>query len=672
MSKTILVLMVLLCIISGILAQAEAGAHALTGIVKDNNGKALSDVTISVVQSLKTLREVKSGPDGRFAVENLKQGEYELQVSHPGYQVLVKKVSYTPGMKTEVELILTLVISEELGTHKLDAEAYKAALAQIGNINQTTIAKGEVERDRVGSGIVPMAAMPDMIGSDLHVRGGRAEGVFIPPIRQPHAPWNTEEYSSLTRNIFHSPLTEPLSTFSIDVDTAFYSQLRAMINDKRLPSPNSVRIEELINYFDYDYPEPARGKDFTVFTELGKNPWNEERQLLHIGIKGRKIDMSDAPPSNLVFLIDVSGSMRDQNKLPLVKESMKLLARQMRPQDRIAIAVYAGSAGLVLPSSDGNQSRDIIAALDRLQAGGSTAGGAGIQLAYTTAESNFIKNGNNRVILCTDGDFNVGVSSTADLTRMIEEYRKKGIFLSILGFGMGNYKDNRMEELSNKGNGNYAYIDGLREAKKVLVDQMAGTLYTIAKDVKLQIEFNPAYVKAYRLIGYENRMLNTEDFIDDTKDAGELGAGHTVTAIYEIIPRGSDEKIAEVDDLKYQRTTISGKGFSELATVKLRYKKPDKDISTPLDVPVHSNPLTPDKCSENFNWAAAVAGFGMLLSDGAELGDLDWRIVQNLARKSVGKDSEGWRTEFIQMIRAAAELDSMHEDRSRTESDYCE
>ncbi|HQQ67759.1 MAG TPA: VWA domain-containing protein [Candidatus Cloacimonadota bacterium] len=514
--------------------------------------------------------------------------------------------------------------------------------------------------------------MPDMIGSDLHVRGGRAEGVFIPPIRQPHAPWNTEEYSSLTRNIFHSPLTEPLSTFSIDVDTAFYSQLRSMINDKRLPSPNSVRIEELINYFDYDYPEPARGKDFTVFTELGKNPWNEERQLLHIGIKGRKIDMSDAPPSNLVFLIDVSGSMRDQNKLPLVKESMKLLARQMRPQDRIAIAVYAGSAGLVLPSSDGNQSRDIIAALDRLQAGGSTAGGAGIQLAYTTAESNFIKNGNNRVILCTDGDFNVGVSSTADLTRMIEEYRKKGIFLSILGFGMGNYKDNRMEELSNKGNGNYAYIDGIREAKKVLVDQMAGTLYTIAKDVKLQIEFNPAYVKAYRLIGYENRMLNTEDFIDDTKDAGELGAGHTVTAIYEIIPRGSDEKIAEVDDLKYQRTTISGKGFSELATVKLRYKKPDKDISTPLDVPVHSNPLTPDKCSENFNWAAAVAGFGMLLSDGAELGDLDWRIVQNLARKSVGKDSEGWRTEFIQMIRAAAELDSMHEDRSRTESDYCE
>jgi Ca-activated chloride channel family protein len=663
--KKIFVLMVLLSIISGILAQGKTGAHALTGIVKDSDGKALSGVTISVVQALKTVAEVTSGKDGRFAVENLKKGEYELHVSHPGYGVLVKKVSYTPGEKTEYELILTFIVSENLGSVELDVGAYQAALEQMGSIKSQTIPQVNVSHDRAGSDDQPMSFLP--YGSV-----GHSEGVFIPPVRQPHAPWNTEEYSSLTRNIFHSPLTEPLSTFSIDVDTAFYSQLRSMINSRRLPSPNSVRIEELINYFDYDYPEPAKGKDFTVFTELGKNPWNEERQLMHIGIKGRKIDMRDAPPSNLVFLIDVSGSMRDHNKLPLVKESMKLLAKQMRPQDRIAIAVYAGSAGLVLPSADGNQSRDIIAALDRLQAGGSTAGGAGIQLAYRTAESNFIKNGNNRVILCTDGDFNVGVSSTADLTKMIEEYRTKGIFLSILGFGMGNYKDNRMEELSNKGNGNYAYIDSIREAKKVLVDQMAGTLYTIAKDVKLQIEFNPAYVKAYRLIGYENRMLNTEDFIDDTKDAGELGAGHTVTAIYEIIPRGSDEKIADVDDLKYQRTTISGKGFSELATVKLRYKKPDKDVSTPLDVSVHSNPLTPDKCSDNFNWSAAVAGFGMLLSDGAELGDLNWKIVQNLARKSIGEDREGWRSEFIQMINAVAELGRNHKGRPRTESDYYE
>ena len=665
MMKKFFVLMVLLCIISGIPSHGKAGVHALTGIVKDDNGKALSGVTISVVQALKTVAEVKSGDDGRFAVENLKKGEYELHISHPGYGVLVKKVSYTPGEKTEYELILTFIISENLGSVEYDVGAYQAALEQMGSIKSKTSAQEVVMYDRSGSGDQPVSGA-------LHIRGGHSEGIFIPPVRQSHAPWNTEEYSSLTRNIFHSPLTEPLSTFSIDVDTAFYSQLRSMINGRRLPSPNSVRIEELINYFDYDYPEPAKGKDFTVFTELGQNPWNEERQLLHIGIKGRKIDMQDAPPSNLVFLIDVSGSMSDQNKLPLVKESMKLLAKQMRPQDRIAIAVYAGSAGLVLPSADGNQNRDIIAALDRLQAGGSTAGGAGIKLAYSTAESNFIKNGNNRVILCTDGDFNVGVSSTADLIRMIEEYRTKGIFLSILGFGMGNYKDNRMEELSNKGNGNYAYIDSIREAKKVLVDQMADTLYTIAKDVKLQIEFNPAYVKAYRLIGYENRMLNTEDFIDDTKDAGELGAGHTVTAIYEIIPRGSDEEIAEVDDLKYQRTTISGKGFSELATVKLRYKKPDKDVSTPLDVSVHSNPLTPDKCSDNFNWSAAVAGFGMLLSDGEEIGDLDWRTVQNLARKSVGKDSEGWRTEFIQMIRAAAELDTSHKDQPRQESDYYE
>jgi Ca-activated chloride channel family protein len=425
-----------------------------------------------------------------------------------------------------------------------------------------------------------------------------------------------------------------------------------------LPPKNSIRIEELVNYFNYNYPEPRGEHPFSVYTEMGVNPWNQKRNLVHIGIQGKKLDLSKAPPSNLVFLIDVSGSMDTPQKLPLVKESLKLLVQNLRSNDRIAIAVYAGTAGLVLPSSDGAEKEEIFKAIERLKAGGSTAGGAGIKLAYRTALENFIDGGNNRIILCTDGDFNVGVSSTAELEALVTEYRKKNVYLTVLGYGMGNYKDGRMETLADKGNGNYAYIDNLNEAKKVLVDQMSGTLFTIAKDVKIQVEFNPAHVKAYRLIGYENRLLRSEDFKDDTKDAGELGAGHTVTAIYEIIPANSKEQVPELDDLKYQEVKISdeAKKSPELMTVKLRYKKPDSDVSIPLETPVYNKTIGLEDASETYLFSCAVVGYGMLLQDSPHTAALSWDLVRKMAKESLGADTEGYRKEFLQLIDQAALL----------------
>ncbi|MCU0382863.1 MAG: von Willebrand factor type A domain-containing protein, partial [Cyclobacteriaceae bacterium] len=424
---------------------------------------------------------------------------------------------------------------------------------------------------------------------------------------------NTEEYANIVENGFQDPTVKPLSTFSIDVDKASYSNVRRFINSGQMPPKDAVRIEELINYFEYDYPQPDREHPFSITTELTRAPWNKERQLVLVGLQGKKIDSHELPASNLVFLIDVSGSMSDQNKLPLLKTSFKMLVNELRPQDKIAIVVYAGAAGLVLPSTAGNEKEKIVAALDHLQAGGSTAGGAGIQLAYKIAKENFVKEGNNRVILATDGDFNVGASSDKDMEQLIEEERKSGVFLTVLGFGMGNYKDAKMEILADKGNGNYAYIDNVSEARKTLVNEFGGTLFTIAKDVKLQVEFNPAYVKSYRLIGYENRLLKDEDFNNDKKDAGELGSGHTVTALYEIIPTKSNERPL-IDDLKYQnKKVISGNENGELLTVKFRYKKPDEDTSKLLVNVLSAKETNINEASRNVKWSAAVAGFGMLL-----------------------------------------------------------
>ncbi|MDD4310468.1 MAG: DUF3520 domain-containing protein, partial [Candidatus Cloacimonetes bacterium] len=406
------------------------------------------------------------------------------------------------------------------------------------------------------------------------------------------------------------------------------------------------------------YPQPKGDVPFSVYTEMSVCPWNQKRNLVHIGIQGKKLNLSAAPPSNLVFLIDVSGSMNAPNKLPLVQESLNLLVENMRGNDKVAIVVYAGAAGEVLSTTNGNQKMKISEAINNLRAGGSTAGGAGIQLAYKIATESFIQGGNNRIIICTDGDFNVGASSDTHLTELVETNRKSGVYLTVLGYGMGNYKDNKLELLADKGNGNYAYIDTIQEAKKVLVNEMASTLYTIAKDVKLQIEFNPAHVKAYRLIGYENRLLNKEDFKDDSKDAGELGAGHNVTAVYEIIPTASKESIPELDDLKYQELKISetARNSPEALTVKLRYKLPDSESSLPLDVPVMNKTKNLEQASENYLFSAAVIGYGLMLQDSEFKEALSWEMVTDLAKANLGKDSEGYRAEFLTLIESAAKL----------------
>ncbi|HKK77292.1 MAG TPA: von Willebrand factor type A domain-containing protein [Saprospiraceae bacterium] len=469
---------------------------------------------------------------------------------------------------------------------------------------------------------------------------------------------NTEDYDLIQENTFLAVKDEPLSTFSIDVDAASYSNLRRFVNNGSLPPRDAVRIEEMINYFNYDYEAPRAEHPFSVTTELSDCPWNADHQLLHIGLQGKEIPTDDLPASNLVFLLDVSGSMNAANKLPLLKSSFKLLTDQMRPQDKVAIVVYAGSSGVVLDATSGDKKQDIMSALQRLEAGGSTAGGAGIKKAYQIARKHFVKGGNNRVILATDGDFNVGQSSDAELVRMIEEERESGVFLTVLGFGMGNYKDNKMQKLAKHGNGNHAYIDNIEEARKVLVTEFGGTMFTIAKDVKLQLEFNPAYVQGYRLIGYENRLLNNEDFNDDKKDAGELGAGHTVTALYEIIPAGSkSEVLKSVDALKYQeQTTNSAWKNGELMTVKLRYKQPDGNKSTKLEHVQAAKPIALDKSSDNFRWSAAVAGFGMLLRDSEFKGTTTFDEVLALARSAKGKDQEGYRIEFLKMVRSARDM----------------
>lgn len=464
--------------------------------------------------------------------------------------------------------------------------------------------------------------------------------------------FNTEDYAPITENRFLAVNKEPLSTFSIDVDAASYSNVRRFIQLGQTPPPSAVRVEEMINYFEYNYEGPNNEDPFAVHTELGPCPWNSKHQLLHVGLQGKKMETTQLPPSNLVFLIDVSGSMSDENKLPLLKSAFKLLVGQLREQDRVAIVVYAGAAGLVLPPTSGTNKQAILGALDELQAGGSTAGGAGIQLAYNTARSFFNKEGNNRVILATDGDFNVGVSSDGELVRLIEKERESGIFLSVLGFGMGNYKDNKLQLLADKGNGNHAYIDNMQEARKVLVTQFGGTLFTIAKDVKIQIEFNPNKIAGYRLVGYENRLLANEDFKDDTKDAGELGAGHTVTALYEIIPAGTATTLlADIDPLKYQKDQPEPKKYNnEFATIKLRYKQPQGIKSTEMVTVVNKATKELDQTSENFRWSSAVASMAQLLRQSEFKGEANLESILAQARGASAYDQHGYRHEFIGLI----------------------
>lgn len=611
--------------------------RTITGSVGDENGNPLAGV--SVVED-GTVNGTITDPNGNYQIYVAAEASH-LVFSLIGYET--RKVKITSANQLNIRLKASPMVLEEVEVLSYDQDHEYKALSAISVSNTS---------------------------SAIRIRGtGKGKRTHYQTSFAPepgYIPHNTEGYSTIHENGFKDVLHNPLSTFSIDVDQASYTNVRRFLNNGQLPPVDAVRIEEMINYFSYDYPKPEGKHPFSVYTELSVCPWNPEHQLLHVGLQGKRIDKSELPASNLVFLIDVSGSMSAANKLPLLKQAYRMLVNELRPEDRVAIVVYAGAAGLVLESTDGSEKQKIIAALDKLQSGGSTAGGAGLELAYKVAQEHFIEEGNNRIILATDGDFNVGSSSNAEMERLIEKKREAGVFMTVLGFGMGNYKDDKMEIIADKGNGNYAYIDNLQEARKVFVSEFGGTLFTIAKDVKFQMEFNPARVKGYRLVGYENRLLNDEDFNDDKKDAGEMGAGHTVTALYELIPAGSDEELKSIDPLKYQAYGEEGKTEkkpgvkadpnAELMTIKLRYKQPDGVKSSKVEIPVKGRVLKFDKTSENFRFSASVAEFGMILRNSEYLEDASMDQVISMAKNAKGQDDEGYRSEFIKMVKLADAL----------------
>ncbi|RNC85638.1 MAG: VWA domain-containing protein [Balneola sp.] len=463
-----------------------------------------------------------------------------------------------------------------------------------------------------------------------------------------------EVYDQIVENEFRTVSEHPLSTFSIDVDGASYANVRRILRAGYLPPRDAVRIEELINYFNYSYPEPAEGAPVSLSSEIAPAPWNPRHHLIQIGIQGEHIKTDKLPPNNLVFLIDVSGSMRDEDKLPLLKQGLKLLVNELEEDDFISIVVYSGRSGVVLNPTPGNEKDKILKKINKLRASGFTAGSKGIKEAYKLAKKHFNEDANNRVIMATDGDFNVGISSDEDLVALIESERDHGIFLSMLGFGTGNLKDSKMEKIANHGNGNYYYIDNLLEAKKVLISEMEGTLHTIAKDVKIQIEFNPQNVHAYRLVGYENRLLADDEFNDDKRDAGELGVGQTVTALYEVIPVGVESPgVLPVDPLKYQpKESISSTHSDEIMTVKIRYKEPDGDVSE-LVTGILKRDEIKETLSENLSFAASLASFGMLLRDSKFKGASSFELVDELARNGKGVDPNGYRAEFIKLAELA-------------------
>ncbi len=595
----------------------------ITGNIKDENANPV-------------VASVRAGKAGTTADVN---GNYSITVNEKDAYLIFSVTGYqTQKVKINKRTVINVIMKQ--GTSALQDSSLKEEEIIVTDIGLPTEDKslGYASAKRKVSGHYSPSATIQY--------NGRADEEY-----------NTEEYSNIVENGFHKVSDDPLSTFSIDVDAASYSNVRRYLNSNQLPPAGAVRTEEMINYFKYQYPQPTGKDPFSINTEISDCPWNPDNKLVLIGLQGKNIPVENLPASNLVFLIDVSGSMMDENKLPLVKASMKMLTDQLREEDKISIVVYAGNAGLVLPATSGANKTKIKTAIDALEAGGSTAGGAGIELAYKTAMQNLMKEGNNRIILCTDGDFNVGASSDDDMVRLIEKERNQGIYLTVLGYGMGNYKDSKMQQLADKGNGNHAYIDGINEAKKVLVNEFGGTLFTIAKDVKLQLEFNPEKVAGYRLIGYENRILNKEDFNDDKKDAGELGSGHTVTALYEIIPAGvNSEFLKNVDPLKYQNNKNKNvSSFNgEILTVKFRYKAPGSDKSELIVHPIIDNKIDIENTSDNFRFATSVADFAMLLRNSEYKGNSTYDMVLRMANASLGNDIEGYRKEFVSLVKKAA------------------
>jgi Ca-activated chloride channel family protein len=645
--SSVVMVLLLVAVVSLLVAVGAQSADRgdLTGVVVDSLGSALPGVTVTLVGPER--RQAVTDGHGAYTFRAVLSGRYELRFDRPGFAAAAQTAIVSRGRKEQLRTIMTQNVT-----------ALQPALPPLS----------DRERDER----LPPAATPEA-RADVNQLATQPSKVLAapPPSVAPEslsAPWryvgplNTEAYDSLDENPFRRVAADPLSTFSIDVDTASYANTRRFLMSGTLPPPGAVRIEELINYFRFDYPQPQAGQPFSVTTELADCPWNPKHRLALIGLQGRELARENPPARNLVFLIDVSGSMVPADKLPLVRNAMRMLVDELTSRDRVAIVVYAGSSGLVLPSTPGDHKARIHRALAELEAGGSTNGGEGIQLAYRIAREHYIRGGINRVVLATDGDFNVGVTSQDELVRLIEQQRASGVFLSVLGVGTGNLKDSTMEKLADKGNGNYAYLDSLHEARKVLVREAGGTLITIAKDVKIQVEFNPKTVAGYRLIGYENRMLKHEDFNDDKKDAGDIGAGHSVTALYEIVPVGVKVDVPAVDPLKYQRPTEVNASASadELLTVKLRYKAPDGDesrlISTTLRSTSRNHGSTEGSLTPNLGFASAVAEVGMLLRGSKHAGRASYDQAMARARKYRQDDPEGYRAEFIKLAELAAGL----------------
>ncbi|MGB0176337.1 MAG: YfbK domain-containing protein [Owenweeksia sp.] len=692
-----------------VLAQTRPGS--IRGTVTDaQTGDNLPFVIITITDSNGS--KITGGVtdvDGKYNLRDIKPGLYTLKAAAVGYSALtITDMEVMPNIPT-IQDIKMRPSSTQLQEVVLTYEAPLIDRAKSSRVTTSEDVRNMAVRD-----ITSVASQSAGVNGNANtsIRGARTEGTvyFIDGVKVngslanttvltpgPARSWNSsisgnierpditdngirfqlglpaltaeeerilkqyenEAYSSIKEIPFRRVTSAPLSTFSSDVDVASYANFRRFVNDGILPPRDAVRIEEMINYFDYDYPDPEEGEVFSSTTELAACPWNKDHKLLRIGIKTRDIPKENLPDNNLVFLIDVSGSMGSADKLPLLQKSLRLLVENLNERDRVAIVVYASATGLVLGSTKGTDKQKILAAIDGLYSGGSTAGGAGIQLAYKVASENFKKGENNRVILATDGDFNVGISSDEDLVRLIEEKRKAGIFLTVLGFGTGNLKDSKMEKLADHGNGNYAYIDNLMEAQKVLVHEMGSTLNTVAKDTKFQIEFNPREVKAYRLIGYENRMLRDEDFNDDTKDAGDVGSGHSVTAVYELVTAGSTEEIdgPDIDPLKYQEQTEPKAGLTgELATLKLRYKAPDSETSVLRTKVVYNKAA--EKASADLTWICSVMEVGMLLRDSDYKGDSSYKKALELAREGRGADENGYRAEFIRLVSLVEKLEA--------------
>jgi Ca-activated chloride channel homolog len=632
-------------------------SHTVSGTITDDNGTPLSSARVFVKGT-------------NTATVSRQDGTYTITATDKNSTLVFSSVGYaTQEIKIKGRNIIDISLKsagaelQEVVVIGYGTQKKKDLTGSVTTISTDQIYRSQAPVSQQLQGKAAGIAIGNHgSGANIRIRGissqkrKKQSGFYDQTVED----FNTEGYDNIQENMFLKASENPLSTFSIDVDAASYSNVRRFLSQGQLPPAGAVRIEEMINYFHYEYPQPQNDHPFSINTEISNAPWNKEHKLVLIGLQGKKIPTHNLPASNLVFLIDVSGSMQGPNRLPLVKASMKMLVDQLREQDKVSIVVYAGAAGLVLKPTSGDEKTTIKDAIDKLEAGGSTAGGAGIKLAYNTAKEYFVKGGNNRVILCTDGDFNVGESSDDAMERLIENERKSGVFLTVLGYGMGNYKDNKMQKLADKGNGNHAYIDGISEAKKVLVNEFGGTLFTIAKDVKLQIEFNPAKVQGYRLIGYENRMLAKEDFNDDKKDAGELGSGHTVTALYEVIPVGVNSSfLKNVDPLKYQKNEAPFSKSSqtdEIMTVKFRYKAPDGEVSKLIEHPLKDDELSIAKTSDNFRFAASVAEFGMLLRKSEFKATASFDNIIKTARKAKGSDEEGYRSEFIRLVESAQML----------------